>query len=77
MAFSIIPHGSISKKHWWPPRYAWPWQRKWNAVPRRGVEADLLNGRVLLAENALVLLLWGGLLTFLVRGERRRRAAAA
>lgn len=63
----------------WPPRYRAVW-RPWARYSQPGTpyswrEVPWLQ--LVLAEQALILLHGGGLLTLVVRWERRRRAASA
>lgn len=59
----------------WPPRFRWLSDRQ-NARSGAWQYVDHIAWPILLAEQALILLIAGGLLTFLIRRDRRRRAAA-
>ena len=67
----------------WPPRFDWIWHRppvdeSVRQAHGTGSEAAWshdISWSIVFAEQALILLLGGGLLTWVVRRERRKRAA--
>ena len=77
--------GAYSAEPVWPPRFVLVWESRprplvWGrgrVASRLGFRrAERVNWPILFIEQALILVLGGGLLTWVVRRERRKRAAA-
>ena len=72
----------VTDEPWWPPRFGWFWASPPPGSFRRVIGINLTTtNRVNLRAFALInlpiaVLLSGGLLTWVVRRERRKRAAA-
>ena len=60
----------------WPPRFVWIWDRLVDYPFRRISTTEHLRWEILGPMHALILLFGGGLLAFMVRRDRRRRAVA-
>ena len=67
------------------PQHEWVWQPRkrveephpWASPPRVAVTQTFIGWETLLLSQALILLIGGGLLTWVVRRERRNKAAAS